>query len=43
MKVGLLVDMSEDFEAKIRHAKSLGFDCGQFTVWNMNFYTDENL
>ena len=43
MKVGLLVDITEDYEAKIRHAKSLGFDFGQLSIWNMDFYTDENL
>ena len=43
MKVGLLVDITEDYEAKIRHAKSLGFDFGQLVIWDMDFYTDENL
>ena len=43
MKIGLLVDITENFEAKIRHAHSLGFDRGQLTIWNMDFYTDENL
>ena len=43
MKVGLLIDLSEDFEAKLRHAKDLGFDRGQLAVWDMDFYTDENL
>ena len=43
MKIGLLVDITEDYEAKIRHAKSLGFDFGQLSIWNMDFYTDENL
>ena len=43
MKVGLFVDITENFEEKIRHAKSLGFDFGQLAVWNMDFYTDENL
>ncbi len=43
MKVGLFVDITEDFEGKIRHAKSLGFDFGQLAVWDMDFYTDENL
>ena len=42
MKVGLLVDITEDFKGKIRHAKSLGFDFGQLVNWNMDFYTDEN-
>ena len=43
MKVGLLVDITEDYEKKIRHAKSLGFDFGQLVIWDMDFYTDENL
>ena len=43
MKVGLLVDIKDNFEEKIRHAKSLGFDFGQLVVWDMDFYTKENL
>lgn len=43
MKVGLFVDIKDNFEEKIRHAKSLGFDFGQLAVWDMDFYTDENL
>lgn len=43
MKVGLFVDITEDFEGKLRHAKSLGFDFGQIAVWDMEFYTDENV
>ena len=43
MKVGLFVDITDDFEGKIRHAKSLGVDFGQLAVWTMDFYTDENL
>lgn len=43
MKIGLLVDITENFEEKIRHAKSLGFDFGQLVVWDMDFYTNENL
>ena len=43
MKVGLLVDITEDYEKKLRHAKSLGFDFGQLVIWDMDFYTDENL
>lgn len=43
MKVGLLVDIKGSFEEKIRHAKSLGFDFGQLVVWDMDFYTDDNL
>lgn len=43
MRVGLFVDITEDFEGKLRHAKALGFDFGQLAVWDMDFYTDENL
>ena len=43
MKVGLLVDITENFEEKLRHAKGLGFDLGQLACWNMDFYTEENL
>lgn len=43
MRVGLLVDITEDFKGKIRHAKGLGFDFGQLVNWNMDLYTDENL
>jgi len=43
MKVGLFIDIKDNFEEKIRHAKSLGFDFGQLVVWDMDFYTDENL
>jgi len=43
MRVGIFIDISEDFEAKIRHASRLGFDFGQLCVWNMDFYTEENL
>ena len=43
MKVGLFVDITEDFEGKLRYAKSLGFDFGQLAVWNMELYNDETL
>ena len=43
MKVGLFVDITEDYAEKIRHAKRLGFDCGQLAMWDMDFYTEENL
>lgn len=43
MKVGLFVDITENYEEKLRHARSLGFDFGQLAVWNMDFYTDKNL
>ena len=43
MKVGLLVDITENYEDKIRHAKGLGFDFGQLVIWDMDFYTEENL
>ena len=31
MRVGLFVDITEDFEGKLRHAKALGFDFGQLS------------
>lgn len=43
MKIGLLVDISENWEQKLRHAKSLGFNFGQLANWNMSFYTEKNL
>ncbi len=43
MKIGLFVQLHENFEEDIRHAKRLGFDFGQLLIWDMNFYTDENL
>ena len=43
MKVGLLVDITKDYEGSLRHAKELGFDRGQLAIWDMGFYTEENL
>jgi sugar phosphate isomerase/epimerase len=43
MRVGLFIDISEHYAEKIRAAKELGFDCGQLCMWNMDFYTSENL
>ena len=44
MRVGLLVDInSNDYRQQIHHARELGFECGQLVVWDMDFYTDENL
>lgn len=43
MKVGLLVDITHDYEGSLRKAKALGFDLGQLVIWDMNFYTEENL
>ena len=43
MKVGLLVDIKENYKENIRSAKALGFDFGQICIWNMDFYNDENL
>ncbi|MBE6606024.1 MAG: sugar phosphate isomerase/epimerase [Ruminococcaceae bacterium] len=43
MKVGLLVDITENYKENIRQAKALGFDCGQICIWNMDFYTKDNL
>ena len=42
MKIGLLVDITENWREKLRHAVSLGFDRGQIAIWDMSFYTDEN-
>ncbi len=43
MRVGLLVDITENYKEQIRHAKELGFNCGQLAQWDMSFYTEENL
>ena len=43
MKVGLLVDIKENYKESIRQAKALGFDFGQLCIWNMDFYTPKNL
>jgi sugar phosphate isomerase/epimerase len=43
MKIGLLVDITENYKEKISHAKALGFDFGQLAIWDMTFYTEENL
>lgn len=43
MKVGLLLDITENYKEKIHHAKELGFDFGQLVMWDMDFYNDENL
>ncbi len=43
MRVGLFVDITENYAEAIRHAKRLGFDCGQLAMWDMDFYTAENL
>lgn len=43
MRVGLLVDITTDWREKILHAVSLGFTTGQLAVWDMEFYTEENL
>lgn len=43
MKVGLLVDIDKNYKENIRYAKSLGFDFGQIAIWDMDFYTNENL
>lgn len=44
MRVGLLVDITtQNYKEEIRHAKKLGFSMGQLVIWDMDFYTDENL
>lgn len=42
MKVGVLVDITENYREKIIDAKRCGFDFGQLAIWDMGFYTDEN-
>lgn len=42
MKVGVLVDITEDYRGKIMDAKRCGFDFGQLAIWDMDFYTEEN-
>ena len=42
MKVGVLVDITENYREKIISAKKCGFDFGQLAIWDMDFYTDEN-
>jgi sugar phosphate isomerase/epimerase len=37
------VDIDKNYKENIRYAKSLGFDFGQIAIWDMDFYTDENL
>lgn len=43
MRVGLFVDITKNYKEQIRHAKKLGFNCGQLAQWDMSFYTEENL
>lgn len=43
MRTGLVIDIDKNYESQIRHAKELGFVTGQLVVWDMTFYTDENL
>ncbi len=43
MRVGLVVDIDQNYEKQIKHAVDLGFKSGQLVVWDMNFYTYENL
>jgi len=43
MRIGLFIDISEDYASAIRHAKRLGFDCCQLVNWNMELYTEEHL
>ena len=43
MRVGLVVDIDKNYESQILRAKELGFTTGQLVVWDMSFYTDENL
>ncbi len=43
MRVGLLVNVDANYKENIAEAKRLGFDFGQLCIWNMDFYTEENL
>ena len=43
MRVGLFIDITENYAEAIRNAKRLGFSCGQLAMWDMRFYTEENL
>jgi sugar phosphate isomerase/epimerase len=38
-----LVNITENYKENIKTAKALGFDFGQICIWNMDFYTNENL
>ena len=42
MRIGILVPVGDDFEAKVKKVRSLGFVCGQISIWDMNFYTEAN-
>lgn len=43
MRVGFVVDITKNYKEEIRRAKELGFDLGQLVIWDMDFYTKENL
>ncbi len=42
MKVGVLINITENYREVILDAKKNGFDFGQLVMWDMDFYTDEN-
>ena len=41
MRVGILVTGEGDIEGKIRKVKSVGFDFGQISVWDMSLHSEE--
>jgi sugar phosphate isomerase/epimerase len=40
MRIGILVPYGNDFEFKVKKVRSLGFVCGQISVWDMDVYTE---
>ncbi len=42
MKVGVLINITDNYREIILDAKKNGFDFGQLVMWNPDFYTDEN-
>ena len=42
MKVGVLINITENYRETIINAKKNGFDFGQLVMWDPDFYTDEN-
>ena len=42
MRVGILVPWGGNFEANVKKARAIGFACGQVSIWDMQFYTEEN-
>jgi sugar phosphate isomerase/epimerase len=40
MRVGILIPYGDDFEAKVKKVRSLGFVSGQVSFWDMTCYTE---